>query len=254
MQRHIWFLRCVVFVILWSRSGFGQTSAFEVVSVKPSPPTANMSRTTWEPDRLIASGVNLKQLFEWAYQVTDAEVSGGPAWMDSKYFDMEAKADGTHTRDELLRMLQPVLAERFQLRFHRETKQVSVYVLAAGPNRGELREAKGGPSNIQIQGAPAVGGKVTSIQIIGQSVSMRYLTSYLTSSLGRLVIDRTSLNGSFDFKVEVELDENDIVTDKRSALSTALWNAMPKLGFKLDSKREAIDVLVIDHADEPSPN
>ena len=95
---------------------------------------------------------------------------------------------------------------------------------------------------------------MTSLQIIGQSVSTRYLASYLTSSLGRLVVDRTNLNGSFDFKVEVELDDNDIITDKRSALSTALLNAMPKLGFKLDSKREAVDVLVIDHAEEPSPN
>jgi uncharacterized protein (TIGR03435 family) len=254
MRRHIWFLQCLVFILLWNRSGFAQTSAFEVVSIKPSPPAANMSRTAWEPDRLIASGVNLKQLFEWAYQITDAEVSGGPVWMDSKYFDMEAKADGTYTREQLLRMLQPVLADRFQLKFHRETKQVPAYVLSAGPNRGQLREAKGGPANIQIQGAPAVGGKVTSLQIIGQSVSMGYLTSYLTSSLGRLVVDRTSMSGSFDFKVEVELDENDIITDKRSALSTALLNAMPKLGFKLDSKREAVDVLVIDHADEPSPN
>jgi uncharacterized protein (TIGR03435 family) len=83
---------------------------------------------------------------------------------------------------------------------------------------------------------------------------MQYLTGYLTSSLGRLVIDRTTLKGSFDFKVEVELDENDVIADKRSALSTALGNAMPKLGFRLDSKRETVDVLVIDHADEPSPN
>jgi uncharacterized protein (TIGR03435 family) len=254
MRQHISLLRCLVFILLWNRSGLAQSSAFEVVSIKPSPPAANMSRTAWEPDRLIASGVNLKQLVEWAYQITDAEVSGGPAWIDSKYFDLEAKADGAHTREELLRMLQPVLADRFQVKFHRETKQVPTYVLSAGSNRGELREAKGSPANIQIQGTPAVGGKAMSIQIIGQSVSMGYLTSYLTSSLGRLVIDRTSLNGSFDFKVEGELDQNDIITDKRSALSTALLDAMPKLGFKLDSKREAVDVLVIDHADEPSPN
>src|SRR5690349_13673632 len=146
MRRHVLILQSLIFVILYGQSSFAQTSVFEVVSVKPSPPGTNMSRTAWEPNRLIASGVNLKQLVEWAYKVTSAEVSGGPAWMDSKYFEMEAKTEGSHTLDELLRMLQPVLAERFKLQFHRETKPLPVYVLVAGTNLGELHEAKGGPA------------------------------------------------------------------------------------------------------------
>lgn len=213
-----------------------------------------MSRTTWEPNRLVASGVNLKQLIEWAYQITDVQVSGGPGWLESKYFDVEAKAETGHARDELLLMLQPVLADRFKLQLHHEMKQLPAYVLAAGPNRGELHDAKGGAAYIQIQNAPEAAGNTTNVQIIGQSVSMRYLTSYLTGSLGRLVVDRTSLNGSFDFKVDVPLESHDDLTDKQSALSMALLNAIPKLGLKLDSKRESVDVLVVDSAAEPAPN
>jgi uncharacterized protein (TIGR03435 family) len=233
---------------------FAQAPTFDVVSVKPSPPEAKDSRTSWEPNRLIASGVNLKQLIEWAYQVTDIQVSGGPGWMDSRFFDMEAKVEGAHTRNELLQMLQPALAERFKLALHRETKELPVYVLLANANRGELHEPKGGPSNIQLMGVPTVGAKNVSLQIIGQSVSMQYLTSYLTNILGRLVIDRTNLTKSFDFRTEVTLEENDVVSDKRSAVGTALMDAMPRLGLKLDSRKESVEVLIIDRAEEPSPN
>jgi len=237
-----------------AQSAFAQAPTFEVVSVKPSPLDVKGSRTSWEANRLIASGVSLKQLIQWAYQVTDIQVSGGPGWMDSSFFEMEAKTDGAHTRDELLQMLQPALAERFKVALHRETKQLPVYVLHAGANLVELHEPKGGPSNIQMQGVPAGGGKNVTLQITGQSVSMQYLTGYLTNILGRLVIDRTNLTKSFDFKTEITLEENDVISDKRSAVGTALLDAMSKLGLKLDSQRESDEVLIIDHAEEPAPN
>jgi len=230
-----------------------QDQGFEAVSIKPTPPGSNMSRSGFDPDRLFAYGVNLKQLIEWAYEVTDAQVSGGPSWMDSKYFDVEAKAEGAHTREELLRMLQPTLADRFKLTLHRETKEVQAYILSAGNNRSELRETKGGPANIQLQGVPGATAREVIVQVIGQSVSMRYLTSYLTNALGRLVVDQTNLKSSFDFKVETALDASEI-TDERAGMSTALENAMPKLGLKLDSQKQVVEVLVIDRAAEPSPN
>jgi uncharacterized protein (TIGR03435 family) len=234
-------------------SAWTQTDAFEAVSIKPAAPGFNLSRTGFDPDRLFGYGVNLKQLIEWAYDVTDAQISGGPSWMDSKYFDVEAKAEGRHTREELLRMLKPTLADRFKLMLHRETKEVTAYILTAGNNRSELREPKGGPSNIQIQPVPGNTSKEMIVQVIGQSVSMRYLTGYLTSTLGRLVVDQTNLTNSFDFKVETTLDVNEFA-DKREALSTVLSSVMPKLGLKLDSRKQVVEVLVVDGAAEPSPN
>jgi len=232
---------------------FAQDASFEVVSIKPSPPGSNMSRTSWDPGRLLASGVNLKQLIQWAYQVTGAQVAGGPGWMDSKFFDLEAKAEAPHGREQLLRMLQPTLADRFKLALHRETKEMPVYVLTAGPNRSELHDPKGGPSNIQIQAIPAVAGGSLLLRVTGQSVSMQYLTGYLTGPLNRLVLDRTGLTNSYDFNVEIPIDESDI-NDKQSAVSTTLWNAMSKLGLKLDSQKEPVEILVIDHVEEPSTN
>ncbi len=203
---------------------------------------------------MIAHGVNLKQLIEWAYQVTDLQVSGGPGWMNFKFFDVEAKAEGIHTRAELLRMLQPVLAERFKLALHRETKEMTVQVLTAGGNSAELHRAQGGPANIRIEGKPPDGGSEIVLEVIGQSASTRYLTDYLTGTIGTLVVDRTGLTDSFDFKVDIPMDQSEIVTDKRSAMITVLTDAMPKLGLKLSSKKESVEILVIDHAELPSEN
>jgi uncharacterized protein (TIGR03435 family) len=235
-------------------NAFTQDASFDVVSIKPSPPDSNMSRTSWDPGRLLASGVNLKQLIEWAYKVTDAQVAGGPGWMDSKFFDLEAKAEGRYDREQLLRMLQPALADRFKLSLHRETREMPVYVLTSGSSLPELHEAKGGPSNIQIQAVPPVAGERLVLRVIGQSVSMQYLTSYLTGPLGRLVLDRTGLKNAYDFKAEIPIDEADIINEKRAAVNTTLWNAMSKLGLKLDSRKEPVEVLVIDHVEEPSTN
>jgi uncharacterized protein (TIGR03435 family) len=253
MRRRVFTAGALLLITVCAELHSAQVPAFEVVSVKPVP-FSKMSQTTFDPGRLAGFGVNLKQLIEWAYQVTDAQVSGGPAWMDTKYFDVEAKTDGAHSREELLRMLQPVLAERFKLILHRETKEMAVYVLTAGANRSELHEAKGGPANIQIQGSPAGGGTGVILKIVGQSVSMQYLTSYLTGILGRMVVDRTGLQNAFDFTVESTLDENDIIAAKRAAMGTALSDAIPRLGLKLDSRKEAVEILVIDRAEEPAPN
>jgi uncharacterized protein (TIGR03435 family) len=215
---------------------------FEVISVKPAPPDAKFSQTNYDPGGLTAHGVNLKQLIEWAYQVTDAQVSGGPGWIDSKFFDVDAKAKGTHTKEEILSMLQPALADRFKLALRHETKEMQVYVLT-----------QGGPANIQIEGSRQPDAKGVTLIIHGQNVSMRYLCDHLTSVLGRLVVDRTGLQQSFDFKIEIALDESE-VTDKRSIMTTAMWDAIPKLGFKLESQKQPVEVLAIDHAEEPSAN
>src|SRR5437763_6244677 len=95
--------------------GFGamamaqSVSVFDVASIKPAPDGVKMSQTAWDPGRLYANNVTLSQLIQWAYAVTDAQVAGGPGWLNSRFFNMEAKAAGTHSREELLLMLQPLL-------------------------------------------------------------------------------------------------------------------------------------------------
>jgi uncharacterized protein (TIGR03435 family) len=237
-----------------ARGQVQEKPAFEVVSVKPSPPDARLSLTTYDPSSVTAHGVNLAQLIEWAYQVTQVQVSGGPGWRDSKFFDVDAKAPGIHTKSELLHMLQPVLAERFKLALHRDTKEMAVQVLTAGGNLAELHPVQGGAANIRTQGKPPDGGNETVFEIVGQAASTRNLADYLTETFGTLVLDRTGLTERFDFKVDVPMDQNEVAAGKRSAMITALTDAMPRLGLKLTSKREAVEILVIDHVEPPSEN
>ena len=227
--------------------------SFDVASIKPAPPDAKMSLTQWDPGRLYGSGVSLKQLIQWAYQVTDAQVAGGPGWVDSKWFEVEAKAEGSHTRDELLRMLQPLLADRFKLALHRETKERQVYVLSIGKKGHKLQEAQPGqPANIAMQPVPGSGDS-RSLKIAGQSVSMRYLVEYLTNIVGRVVVNGTELTGGYDFQTEVSWNLTEI-NDKRSVVTAALLDAMPQLGLNLNSQKTPIEILTIDHAEEPTAN
>lgn len=226
--------------------------SFDVASIKPSPPDANSSQTTWDPGRMLGRGVNLKQLIKWAYEVNDAQITGGADWTGSKVFDFEAKAEGAHAKDELFRMLQALLAERFKLALHREMKEQQVYVLAVGKNKLKLQEAQGGPANIKMQAGPGTGGSII-LKIVGQSVSMRYLADYLTGIVGRAVVDRTNLTGGFDFQAEASFTPS-ATSDKRSLVTDAYLDALPQLGLSLNSQKMPIEILVIDHAEEPSPN
>ena len=226
--------------------------SFDVSTIKPSPPDASSSQTTLDPARLLGRGVTLKQLIEWAYQVTDAQLTGGADWTGSKLFDFEAKAEGSHSKDELLRMLQSLLAERFKLALHREMKDQQVYVLAVGKNKLKLNEAQGGPANIKMQASPGAGDSIT-LKIVGQSVSMQYLRDYLTPIVGRAVVDRTNLTGGFDFEAEASFSPS-AARDKRTLVADAFLDAMPQLGLSLNSQKMPIEILVIDHAEEPSAN
>ena len=226
--------------------------SFDVSTIKPSPPDVDGSQTTWDPGRMLGRGVNLKQLIKWAYEVTDAQLAGGADWMDSKPFDFEAKAEGSHSKDELLRMLQSLLAERFKLALHREIKEQPVYVLALGKNKLRLREAQGGPASIKIQASRGTGDSIT-LKIVGQSVSMRYLCDYLTPIVGRVVVDRTSLSGGFDFQAEASFSTS-VTNDKRTLVSDAFLDALPQLGLGLNSQKMPIEILVVDHAEEPTAN
>jgi uncharacterized protein (TIGR03435 family) len=102
--------------------------------------------------------------------------------------------------------------------------------------------------------APGSADKVVTLVITGHSVSMQYLANYLTGIFGRLVVDRTGLKSSFDFRTEVALEANEITTDKRAAVISVLSDALPQLGLKLETRKEPVENLIIDHAEEPSAN
>jgi uncharacterized protein (TIGR03435 family) len=166
---------------------------------------------------------------------------GGPGWFDTEPFDISAKADGPASNDELRRMVQTLLAERFQLKFHRETKEQPVYALVVGKGGPKLQAAKSEGRGVGI----GVRGRLN-----GNGADMKTLASVLADRLSRSVVDRTGLKGFYDFLLTWTPDEVQ-ADDPGPSLSTAIQE---QLGLKLESTKAPVEMIVIDHAEKPSNN
>jgi uncharacterized protein (TIGR03435 family) len=240
-----------------------QNSSFEVASVKRN--TDRMLTISGiDPEaggRLSAKAVTLRQLIASAYQIRDSLIVGGPAWGDSERYDIVAKASDPVGWDSGMRqMLQALLSDRFQLRVHREPKEMPVYLLSVakgGPKLRKMEEAcTPGPNGL-------CGGYTTRIGIItGQKASMAQFADTLSAILDHPVLDQTHLDGLFnDVKLEWAPDETQFETWGPQAYKRAvsdpsdasLFSAIQEqLGLKLESSKGSVEVLVIDSAERPS--
>jgi uncharacterized protein (TIGR03435 family) len=152
-----------------------------------------------------------------AYKVQNFEISGGPAWINSDGYDINAKAaDSTVGIDQLRPMLQTLLEDRFKLMVHRETKEVPVYALVAGKNGPKLPEAKEGgctafnpnspppppPEPGRFPPTPCGGFFMGPNHLEGGKISMTQFVGALSNILGRPVIDKTGFTGTFDAKLD----------------------------------------------------
>jgi bla regulator protein BlaR1 len=208
-----------------------------------------------------------------------ALVSGGPEWLKKDRFDIQAKMpDGSpdYTFPQFLRgqapqlelMLQAMLAERFHLKFHRETKQLPVYALTVVKKGSKLKKASG--EMIQLKDgtsvknqsllwtpAPLPDGTRSDhlIRMFMRDQSMQSLVDSLSRFMDHPVLDRTGLKGTFDITIDYEMDVD--AGDRLGADITgpAMFTAFQEqLGLKFESTRAPVDLLVIDHVEKPSEN
>jgi uncharacterized protein (TIGR03435 family) len=241
--------------------------AFEVATINPTAPD-------WKGGRFIRmEGAHqfvvrnhvLRTLIAAAYNLNPREVSGGPTWVDSDHFDVLAEAPGEipPNLNEQMSMLRELLADRFKLTFHREQREFSVYTLTAAKNGLKLKESTSTLDSFPA-GPPPLIFIISSqtIQLPGRYATMDELASvFQRAMLDRPVIDKTGLSGRYDFDLEFTPDETEFggafagraSADKseKPGLSTALQE---QLGLKLESTKGPVDVLAIDHVEEPSPN
>jgi uncharacterized protein (TIGR03435 family) len=185
-------------------------------------------------------------LISRAFGVAEFQIERGPGWIDTEKYDISARADTPleMSREELRPCLQALLEERFRLKFHRETKQGSVYSLLVGKNGPKLTEHSGaGTSAISSSSGS---GKA---DITGTKVTMARLSEYLSGQAGRPVIDNTGLSGEYDFRVEWATDE--AIGSSGPSIFTALQE---QLGLKLDATKGPIEMIVIDGAEKASAN
>jgi len=265
---------------------FGQSAdppRFAVASIKPSRERLSMvvpMFVGYRPGgRLVAGNAPLTMLIERAYSVEGFQVVGGPAWINTDGYNIEAKPESNTDQKRTLLMLRTLLADRFKLSMHRETRDLPVYDLQAVRSGPKLPAPQGRacsealtalPEPGQPRPAPPCGpGLVkagTGLTMEGISVSMPAFTKQLSLILGREVIDKTGFTGEFSLHLEFAIDDAlaglpaPVGPDASPqpvdpAARPSILTALPEqLGLKLEVSKGPVDVLVIDHVERPAGN
>lgn len=281
---------------------FGQAPAarpeFEAASIKPASLDAasevlvgmhvDGSQVTW-------ARLSLNDYIGAAYRVRNYQISG-PEWLASERFDITAKIPAGGTAKDVPSMLQALLEERFQMKMHRESKDLPVYGLVVGKGGVKLQETPndsgidagkdgqnggGGTANVAAKSVP---GGVTvnfgngaSFTFAGNRFEGRKLTAAAIADVmarftDRPVVDMTALKGHYDFSLELSPEDfgamgiraaiaagvalpPQALQAAEAASGDSLFNAVEKLGLKLESRKAPVEVLVIDHAEKmPTEN
>ena len=236
--------------------------AFEVASVKLNlSGDRGLSIAPPVGGRFKATNVPLGRLIETAYEVEAFQVSGGPKWLATERYDIDAETPGNASLAEMRRMLQSLLADRFKLAITRETQTVPVYALTIAKGGQKLSP----PSDPGCKPPPAgsCGGiRITNrTNVTGENASTQQIARVLTVVTGRRVVDKTDLPGVFNFKLQWTADENrvgepvDVEAPAAEPGGTSIFAALQEqLGFRLVSEKDPIEVLVITHIEKPTEN
>jgi uncharacterized protein (TIGR03435 family) len=220
---------------------------FEVASIKPTDPFER--RTMFDMSatgRFRAVGVNLKLLVARAFNIQLTQIAGGPAWLESERFDIDAKAAGLPAGyQETMWMLQTLLEERFSLTVHSDVRQDSVYELIVSKSGSKLKEATAGELAQQQMGRG---------QLTVTATPISQLIPILSPLVARQIVDKTGLNGLYDFTLTFALEASrpDAPSPVDSNAPSIFTAIQEQLGLKLESARGAVRVLVIDRAEKPA--
>ena len=238
---------------------------FEVASVKPADANDQRFFVGSQPGGKFNANANLKLLIGVAYDVRNHQISGGPNWIDSAKFEIEARAEssaalppGPAGGAQMRLMLQSLLAGRFKLTLHRETRQEQVYELVVAKGGSKLKEAadtgKDGPQGMRMGRG----------QLTGTAAPIGILVNVLSQQLGRSVIDKTGLNGKYNFSLTYTPEPGQggpfgppgpDAPPPPDPNGPSIFTAIQEqLGLRLESTKGPVDMLVIDHAEKPDAN
>lgn len=222
--------------------------AFEVAAVKPNATTNRGSNWSVRPGGLTVDNMSLRHIVQAAYTLQDYQYSG-PAWLEAERYNIEAKPE-TRVADgkQLLLMLQTLLAERFKLVVHRETKPVSGYALVVAPGGLKVRPAEGEGSNLN--------SSARDTRLTATRVSMPQLATFLAKALAQPVVDETSVAGRFDFLLEFADPRpgHTEPADSPAPLPSVFTALSEQLGLKLVARKLPVQMLVVDRAERPAAN
>ena len=246
-------------------------------------------RVMFQPGgRFTATNIPLKELIKIAYSVQQFQITGGPTWINSDRWDIEAKGEGgagdlrsmteeqrTIELDKRRQMIKSLLADRFQLTMHKESKEGAIYALVVAKNGPKIKElppeepkkAKEGeapPPGKPDPGHPMRGGmRMGRGELNGEGIKLQFLAEALSNALGRKVVDNTGLKGDYSFQLKWTPDENHDGGFKGpgdgppppDANGPSIFTAVQEqLGLKLESQKGPLDLFVIDRVEKASDN
>jgi uncharacterized protein (TIGR03435 family) len=230
---------------------------FEVATIKPSEPGLKFGMIKPLPggDGYTAQNLSVKNMISVVYRVPWRQIIGGPDWLSSEHFDVEAKTDRAYSVEDLHEMFRNLLAERFNLKLHQDLKEGPVYELTIAKTGLKMKpDGEGEDPKIPI--LPGPNGSV------GTRVSMKYLCFWLGQNLqndNRPVIDKTGLTQSYDFTLAFApqlppgAPEGNLPPELLNRPS--IFQAVKEqLGLQLTPAKGPVEYYVIDHVEKPSPN
>lgn len=249
---------CLLAVILTFCSG-GQTLAqqspataqqttFAVAVIHPSAapvPFVHDGKTEISPDALVMQDVTVATCIKWAYHVQDSQIIG-PDWLRADHFDITAKTDGPVSREQMKLMMKTLLADRFHLSFHQETRMLKAYAIVRVNKTLKLKPTAV-DANSSIENS--------DIGFVAKSTTLKEFADYIADPMKSPVIDETGLAGKYDFSVDftpyLPTDADSVRPNVISVMMSAFEG---ELGLKLEPRKLSVYVLIIDHLDKPTAN
>ncbi|MGA8938688.1 MAG: TIGR03435 family protein, partial [Acidobacteriaceae bacterium] len=233
---------------------------FEVATVKPSAPDEQGKGFLVRGDRFITINTTLDDLIKFSYDLQDKQILNSPPWAATDKFDIAAQPDiaGMPNNKQLKSMVQKLLADRFQLKFHRDTKELSAYVLTVGKGGPKMEKNNSAPGSL-----PGLFFRALGALTVTNATMPDFCGLMQSAVLDRPVVDHTELAGKWNFLLKWTPDQSQFggmgikvpppsdAADAPPPLFTAIQE---QIGLKLEAGKAQVGVLVLDHAEKPSGN
>jgi len=236
---------------------------FTVATIKPGSPDAPRGGYGFRGQDMTTTNVTVNWMIKLAYNVHARQIEGGPAWLDSAKYDTVGRPDtpGEPSRDQMKLMIQKLLADRFQLKFHTEKRERPVYAMVVLKTGAKITVSAGDPNAFpgigfgQGPGVLSLNGRNTGLDAVANALH--------SNVLDKPVVNLTSLTGRYDFALKFTPGPTQIANFGAGAPGTAAdFDAPPdifaafqqQLGLKLESTKATVDVIVIEKIERPSKN
>lgn len=276
-RKALFFLSLATFIAIcgsWVRAQSSPPRSFDVISIKPNR-SINSGNSYGDSisGTFTARNLSLLALIEYAYDVKEGQIEGLPAWADSEKYDIDAKVDDATaaqerslSRDERAKLtstrVQSLFADRFALRLHHETKDMPVLALTIAKSGAKLSKEAATPvpgdPHPMPPGSIVIGAPGAERSIKSNQMPLAMLINFLSGLpevSGRVLLDETGLTGKYTFNLRWTPQNLSEPTTSPETPGPSLFTALEEqLGLRLESTKVPVDVLVVDHVEEPSPN